>query len=58
MDLVILRLEEQLEVKLIPKELAIFKKEFDSFFLVPQKILEAKMSIYIGTLSAYNTVQE
>ena len=58
LDLVILRLEEQLEIKLMPKELALFKKEFDSFFLVPQKILEAKMNFYIGTISAYNLVQE
>jgi hypothetical protein len=30
----------------------IFKKEFDSFFLVPLKTLEAKMLKYVGLSSA------
>jgi hypothetical protein len=48
MDVVIMRLEEYLEIKLPINELGLFKKEFDSFFLVPLKTLESKMQFYLG----------
>ncbi len=48
MDVVIMRLEEILEIKLPINELSLFKKEFDSFFLVPMKTLEQKMIYYVG----------
>lgn len=50
MDVVIMRLEEFLEMKLPVNELSLFKKEFESFFLVPLKTLEAKMLFYVGFL--------
>jgi hypothetical protein len=43
MDTVIMRVEEILEVKVNKKELALFKKEFDNFFLVPLKVIEEKI---------------
>ena len=43
-----MRLEEVLEIKLPANELSLFKKEFDSFFLVPLKTLEEKMLHYVG----------
>lgn len=52
MDVVIMRLEERLEIKLPPTELQLFKKEFDSFFLVPLRVLESKMHHYVGFSSA------
>jgi Ca2+-binding EF-hand superfamily protein len=48
MEVVIMRLEEVLEIKLSQNDLSLFKKEFDSFFLVPLKTLEEKMLNYIG----------
>jgi hypothetical protein len=35
MDIVVMRLEEMLEVKIPSNDLALFKKEFESFYLVP-----------------------
>lgn len=52
MDVVIMRLEESLEIKLAPQELALFKKEFESFFLVPLKVIESKMLLYLGFTNA------
>jgi acyl carrier protein len=43
MEVVIMRLEETLEIKLPPNDISLFKKEFESFFLVPLKVLEDKM---------------
>ena len=51
MDVVIMRLEELLEVKLPAQELALFKIEFESFYLVPLHILERKMIYYVGSLT-------
>jgi len=48
MEVVLMRLEEVLEIKLPPSELSLFKKEFESFFLVPLKNLEEKMFHYVG----------
>ena len=51
MDVALMRLEELLEIKIPTQELAIFKKEFESFYLVPFKIIEAKMVYYLGANS-------
>ena len=48
MDSIILRLEEILEIKIPQGELAIFKKEFENFYLVPLKHLEGKIHMYVG----------
>jgi hypothetical protein len=48
MEVVIMRLEEILEIKLHQNEISLFKKEFDSFFLVPIKTLEEKLMQYVG----------
>jgi hypothetical protein len=34
------------------QNIAVFKKEFDSFFLVPLRVLESKMLHYVGFTSA------
>ena len=57
MDVVIMKLEEMLEIKLPLQELAVFKKEFDSFYLVPLRVLESKMLHYLGTTTPLNQVQ-
>jgi hypothetical protein len=43
MDMVLMRMEELLEVKLPPHEVALFKKEFETFYLVPLRTLEIKI---------------
>lgn len=43
-----MKLEEVLEIKLQQNEISLFKKEFDSFFLVPIKTLEEKLMQYVG----------
>jgi len=48
MEVVIMKLEEVLEIKLQQNEISLFKKEFDSFFLVPIKTLEEKLMQYVG----------
>jgi len=51
MDVLIVRLEEALEIKIQPNDLSLFKKEFESFFLVPLKTIEHKMLQYLGFTS-------
>jgi hypothetical protein len=48
MEVLIMKLEEVLEIKLQQNEVSLFKKEFDSFFLVPIKTLEEKLMQYVG----------
>lgn len=47
MDVVVMRLEETLDVKLQPKELALFKKDFQSFYLVPLATIREKLQLHV-----------
>jgi hypothetical protein len=47
MDVVVMRLEETLDVKLPANELALFKKDFQSFYLVPLATLREKLQLHV-----------
>jgi len=52
MDVLIMHLEESLEIKIGKQDVAVFKKEFENYFLVPLKTLQAKIDFYASQESA------
>ena len=52
MDVLIMHLEESLEIKISKQDIAVLKKEFDNYFLVPLAVLEAKIAFYTSHESA------